>query len=86
MIKAMRVGQCRADDGVVIPLAGSAFWGPMSLVIMGGLIAATILTMTFLPALYALVFGVRIRSRPRLASAPHNHGTSLATSLLKAGE
>ena len=70
----------------LIPLAGSAFWGPMSLVIMGGLIAATILTMTFLPALYALAFGVRTRSRPRLASAPQNHGTSLATSLLKAGE
>jgi multidrug efflux pump subunit AcrB len=46
----------------LIPLAGSAFWGPMALVIMGGLIAATILTMTFLPALYALAFGVPAES------------------------
>jgi multidrug efflux pump subunit AcrB len=70
----------------LIPLAGSAFWGPMSLAIMGGLVAATILTMTFLPALYALAFGVGTRSRPRPASASQNHGTSLATSLLKAAE
>ncbi len=42
----------------LVPLAGSPFWGPMSLAIMGGLIAATILTMTFLPALYALAFAV----------------------------
>ncbi len=41
----------------LIPLAQSSFWGPMALAMMGGLLAATILTMTFLPALYALVFG-----------------------------
>ena len=46
----------------LIPLAGSPFWGPMALAIMGGLIAATILTMTFLPALYALAFGVPAES------------------------
>jgi multidrug efflux pump subunit AcrB len=40
----------------LIPLAGEVFWAPMALAMMGGLIAATILTMTFLPALYALVF------------------------------
>ena len=50
----------------LIPLAGSPFWGPMALAIMGGLIAATILTMTFLPALYALAFGVPAGSQPRL--------------------
>ena len=31
----------------------------MALAMMGGLIAATILTLTFLPALYALVFKVK---------------------------
>ena len=31
----------------------------MALAMMGGLIAATILTLTFLPALYALSFRVR---------------------------
>jgi len=34
------------------------FWAPMALAMMGGLVAATILTLTFLPALYALAFGV----------------------------
>jgi multidrug efflux pump subunit AcrB len=43
----------------LIPLAGSSFWGPMALSMMGGLLAATVLTLTFLPALYAVVFKVR---------------------------
>ncbi len=43
----------------LIPLAESSFWGPMALSMMGGLLAATVLTMTFLPALYALAFRVR---------------------------
>ncbi len=44
----------------------------MALAIMGGLIAATILTMTFLPALYALAFGIPEASAvnpPRLSAA-----------------
>ena len=53
----------------LIPLAGSPFWGPMAVAIMGGLIAATILTMTFLPALYALAFGVPAESRLTNAAA-----------------
>ena len=40
----------------LIPLAREIFWAPMALAMMGGVIAATILTLTFLPALYALVF------------------------------
>jgi multidrug efflux pump len=40
----------------MIPLSRSAFWGPMALVIMGGLFVATFLTLLFLPALYALWF------------------------------
>jgi multidrug efflux pump subunit AcrB len=43
----------------LIPLAESSFWGPMALAMMGGLLAATLLTMTFLPALYALAFRVK---------------------------
>jgi len=43
----------------MIPLTQSLFWGPMALVIMGGLLAATILTLLFLPALYALWFRVK---------------------------
>jgi multidrug efflux pump subunit AcrB len=42
----------------LIPLSTSLFWGPMAMAMMGGLVAGTILTLTFLPALYALCFGV----------------------------
>ena len=40
----------------MMPLTGSAFWGPMALTIMGGLFVATFLTVLFLPALYATWF------------------------------
>ncbi len=42
----------------LIPLSTSLFWGPMAKAMMGGLIAGTILTLTFLPALYALSLGI----------------------------
>jgi multidrug efflux pump len=44
----------------LIPLAREVFWAPMALAMMGGLIAATVLTLTFLPALYALAFRVAL--------------------------
>jgi multidrug efflux pump subunit AcrB len=47
----------------LIPLVREVFWTPMALAMMGGLIAATILTLTFLPALYALAFRVVAPSR-----------------------
>ncbi len=40
----------------MIPLTRSVFWGPMAVVIMGGLLVATLLTLLYLPALYALWF------------------------------
>jgi len=40
----------------LIPLAREPFWAPMALAMMGGVIAATVLTLTFLPALYGLAF------------------------------
>jgi multidrug efflux pump len=43
----------------MIPLSGSAFYGPMAVAIMGGLLVATALTLLFLPALYAAWFRVR---------------------------
>ncbi|MBI2314200.1 MAG: efflux RND transporter permease subunit [Betaproteobacteria bacterium] len=42
----------------MIPLARSTFWGPMAVAIMGGLFVATILTLLFLPALYAAWFRI----------------------------
>jgi multidrug efflux pump len=47
----------------LIPLVREVFWAPMALAMMGGLIAATILTLTFLPALYALAFKVAVPVR-----------------------
>ncbi|MBK8162312.1 MAG: efflux RND transporter permease subunit [Gammaproteobacteria bacterium] len=43
----------------MIPLTHSTFWGPMAVAIMGGLLVATVLTLFFLPALYAAWFRVR---------------------------
>jgi multidrug efflux pump len=40
----------------MIPLSRSGFWGSMAVAIMGGLLVATVLTILFLPALYALWF------------------------------
>ncbi|MGB8337725.1 MAG: efflux RND transporter permease subunit [Burkholderiales bacterium] len=42
----------------MIPLSRSAFFGPMATAIMGGLFVATLLTLLFLPALYAAWFRV----------------------------
>lgn len=42
----------------MIPLTRSVFWGPMAVVIMGGLLVATLLTLLYLPALYAAWFRV----------------------------
>jgi multidrug efflux pump len=60
----------------MIPLTRSAFFGPMAVAIMGGLIVATLLTLLFLPALYAAWFrvGVPASRQPAPASAapvPH---------------
>ncbi|QIO04519.1 efflux RND transporter permease subunit [Acinetobacter shaoyimingii] len=43
----------------MIPLSRSIFFGPMAVAIMGGLIIATLLTLFFLPALYAAWFKVQ---------------------------
>jgi multidrug efflux pump subunit AcrB len=53
----------------MIPLTHSVFWGPMAISIMGGLIVATVLTLGFVPALYAAWFKVQ---RPARLVAPPN--------------
>jgi multidrug efflux pump subunit AcrB len=47
----------------MIPLAHSVFWGPMAIAIMGGLASGTVLTIFFVPALYAAWF--RVRRQPK---------------------
>jgi multidrug efflux pump len=44
----------------MIPLTKSVFFGPMAVAIMGGLAIATVLTVLFLPALYAAWFRVKV--------------------------
>ncbi|MDX1669990.1 MAG: efflux RND transporter permease subunit, partial [Limnobacter sp.] len=43
----------------MIPLMQSQFWGPMAVAIMGGLMVATLLTLFFLPALYAASYRIK---------------------------
>jgi multidrug efflux pump len=43
----------------MVPLTRSVFWGPMAWSIMGGLFVATLLTLLFLPALYASWYGAK---------------------------
>jgi multidrug efflux pump len=47
----------------MIPLTRSAFFAPMAVAIMGGLTVATLLTLLFLPALYAAWY--RVKPEPR---------------------
>ena len=48
----------------MIPLTRSVFWGPMAIAIMGGLTIATVLTIFFVPALYAAWFKVQRAAAP----------------------
>jgi multidrug efflux pump subunit AcrB len=64
----------------MIPLAEEVFWAPMAISMMGGLVAATILTLTFLPALYALAFRAPRRApEPEAADPAPQIGKALAT-------
>jgi len=49
----------------MIPLTRSAFFGPMAVAIMGGLTVATLLTLLFLPSLYAAWYRVRTPAQSR---------------------
>ena len=42
-----------------IPLTTDAQWGPMAYVLIGGTLVGTLITLLFLPALYALWFKVK---------------------------
>ena len=49
----------------LIPLLRSNFFGPMATALMGGITVATVLTLVYLPALYALWFRVRRDEAPK---------------------
>ncbi|WP_092411578.1 efflux RND transporter permease subunit [Candidatus Ichthyocystis sparus] len=48
-----------------VPLSFNLFWGPMAVALIGGLTIATVLTITFLPALYAAWFNVNDPDDPQ---------------------
>lgn len=43
----------------LVPISRQVFWGPMAFAMMGGIIAGTLITLLFAPALYCLVFKVK---------------------------
>ena len=55
----------------LIPIAGQVFWGPMAYAMMGGLMVATVLTLFFLPSLYAVWYRVK-SPEEREGSVPHS--------------
>ena len=50
----------------MIPIAREVFWGPMAYAMIGGILAGTVLTLIFLPALYVAAY----RIKPPAAPAP----------------
>ena len=58
-----------ADVLAFMTLTTNAFWGPMAIAMTGGLIFATILIITFVPALYVAWFGLRKDAAPVGASS-----------------
>ncbi|CAB3758999.1 efflux RND transporter permease subunit [Paraburkholderia solisilvae] len=56
----------------LIPLLRSNFFGPMATALMGGITSATVLTLFYVPALYAIWFRVRNNERdPRPDASTH---------------
>ncbi|KVV45088.1 multidrug transporter AcrB [Burkholderia territorii] len=63
----------------LIPLLRSNFFGPMATALMGGITSATVLTLFYLPALYAAWFRVKRDERDPRDGPPHD-GTPAAPS------
>lgn len=63
----------------MIPLSRNDFFGPQAITIMGGLTVATVLTVFFLPALYAAWFRVQ-RVQPDIGSKVNNENPELGVS------
>jgi multidrug efflux pump len=57
----------------MVPLTHSVFWGPMAWAIMGGLAVATLLTLIFLPALYAAWYRAKRPSATSLQIVEERH-------------
>jgi multidrug efflux pump subunit AcrB len=58
-----------------VPLTFSVFWSSLAYTLIGGTIGGTVLTLVFLPALYALWFRIREESRADPSTAPVLEGS-----------
>jgi multidrug efflux pump subunit AcrB len=54
-----------------IPLTHSVFWGTLAYTLIGGTFAGTVLTLVFLPAMYALWFKIRPETPQEPSTHPH---------------
>ncbi len=45
-------------------LGGGAFWEPMAIAIIGGLLFSTVFTLGFIPVVYAVLFSIKTPSKP----------------------
>jgi len=52
-----------------IPLTHSVFWGTLAYTLIGGTLAGTVLTLVFLPAMYAIWFGIKPVNLSRIMEA-----------------
>lgn len=52
----------------LIPISRQVFWGPMAYAMMGGIIAGTLITLIFAPALYLAVYRVKREDGPDRAA------------------
>jgi multidrug efflux pump subunit AcrB len=52
-----------------IPLTHSVFWGTLAYTLIGGTLAGTVLTLVFLPAMYAIWFGIKPVNPSRIMEA-----------------
>jgi hydrophobic/amphiphilic exporter-1 (mainly G- bacteria), HAE1 family len=50
---------------------GTAFRSPMAIAVIGGLITSTVLSLLFVPVVFSLIDGVKVRLERRLAKRFH---------------
>jgi multidrug efflux pump subunit AcrB len=61
-----------------IPLTTSVFWSAMAVTLIGGTTVGTVVTLAFLPALYAIWFRIRRPPTARPGEAPAPDGAPVA--------
>jgi len=64
-----------------IPLTHSVFWGTLAYTLIGGTFAGTVLTLVFLPAMYAIWFRIVPRSENESTGATNERGPELLTAV-----